>query len=44
VQAGFWGLSALRVVISVPLVLVASAILVAAIELALFAAVGFRPT
>jgi hypothetical protein len=44
VQAGFWGLSTLRVAISVPLVLVASAILVAAIELALFAAVGFRPT
>lgn len=43
VQAAFWGLSALRVVFSVPLVLVASAILVAAIELALFAAVGFRP-
>jgi hypothetical protein len=43
VQAGFWGLSALKVVVSVPLVLIASAMLVAAIELALFAAVGFRP-
>jgi hypothetical protein len=44
VQADFWGLSVPKVVISVPLVLAASALLVAAIELALFAAVGFRPT
>lgn len=43
VQTSFWGLSAVKVIASLPLVFIASAIVVAVIELAVLAAAGVWP-